>query len=63
MVLGISACDARTVPPADKPGKFVRLYLPDMRRSLFHTTSGRVDLDRLEIKAFHDVCLASRVNR
>jgi hypothetical protein len=33
--------------------------LPDMRHILSHTTSERVDRDRLEIKEFHDVCLAS----
>jgi hypothetical protein len=48
MVLAMSAWDVRKAPPTDKPGVMVRLYLPDMRRSLSHSTS-------------HDVCLASRM--
>jgi hypothetical protein len=52
MVLAMSAWDVSTASPAVKPGKIVRLYVPDMRRSLSHTTSERVDRDRPEIKAF-----------
>jgi hypothetical protein len=59
-VFAISAWDGRTAPAADKPGMTVRLYLPDMRRSLSQTTWERIDRDRLEIKDFRDVCLASR---
>jgi hypothetical protein len=62
-VLAMSAWDVMTVPPTEMPGMRVRLHLPDIRRSLFHATSERVDRERLETKAFHDECLASRIPR
>jgi hypothetical protein len=63
MVSAMSAWDVRTALPTDKPGVMFRLYLPDMRRYLSHTTSERVDREKLEIKAFHYVCFASWMTR
>jgi hypothetical protein len=58
-VVGYVSLGCEVAPPADKPTIMGRLYLNDMRRSLSHTQSERVDRDRLEIKAFLDICLAS----
>jgi hypothetical protein len=62
-VLAMSAWDVRMSPPPQKPGVMVRLHLRDMRRSLSHAKSERVDRDRLGMKAFHDVSFASRLTR
>jgi hypothetical protein len=63
MMLPMSALDMRTTSPAVKQGTRARLCLADMSRNSSLTTSGRVDRDRLEIKAFRGVCLASLITR
>jgi hypothetical protein len=59
----MSSWDVMVAPPTEMPGMVVRLHLPDMRRSLFHTTSERADRDRLDTNASHDVRLALRTIR
>jgi hypothetical protein len=63
MVLATSSRDVKTAMAADKPGTMVRLYLPDMRRNLSHTTAVLVDQNRLEIKSLNEVCFTSRMTR
>jgi hypothetical protein len=63
MVLDVSPWHVTTAQQAYMPGLTDRLHLHDMRRSLFHTIYERTDRERLQIKAFHNVCLASRMIR
>jgi hypothetical protein len=41
-LLAVSNCDVIASPTEEMPGTEVQLHLPDMRRTLFHTTSERV---------------------
>jgi hypothetical protein len=59
----MSAWDVMVAPPTEMPGMVVRLHLPDMRRSFFHTTSERTDRDRPDTNASHDVRLALHTKR
>jgi hypothetical protein len=63
IALAMSAWDVMVTPPTEMPGMVVRLHLPDMRRSLFPTTSERADRDGLDTNASHDVRLALRTTR
>jgi hypothetical protein len=62
MVPAMSVWEVRTASPEQKPVMMVRLYLPDMRRTLSHTTSKRVDRNSLEIMTFHDISLQPDVS-
>jgi hypothetical protein len=58
--LAVFTYDVMVSPPPTILGLEVWQHIPDMRRSLFHTTSKRVGLERLETRVFHDMRLASR---
>jgi hypothetical protein len=61
VVLDFTGWDVKTAQPTEKPGMMNRMDLPETRHSLSHTTSESVARDRLEIKAFRTVSLASRI--